>query len=203
MTSGDPRRSSASTCGSVRAAIAPSDRPRVSLDRGTPLQDQRTHLAPAPRGLSRMRNIRVSRLPPGRLGSARGKLNHARSSGPVRTSPAALCVSREVADYGQGRPLFSMCSALESGRPRLAGHSHFRAHVRGAREVVRYRETKFELGNLSRVLGVTLVDGREVVIKIRRWESRLLGCVAVQRKLARAGFPCPTSRSNMSYVPFK
>lgn len=50
-------------------------------------------------------------------------------------------------------------------------------------------ETQFEHGNLSRVLGVTLVHGREVVIKIRRWESRLLGCVAVQRQLARVGYP--------------
>lgn len=52
-------------------------------------------------------------------------------------------------------------------------------------------ETQFELGNLSRVLGVTLADDREVVIKIRSWENRLLGCIAVQRQLARAGYPCP------------
>jgi hypothetical protein len=61
-------------------------------------------------------------------------------------------------------------------------------------------ETQFERGNLSRVLGVTLVDGREVVIKIRRWESRLLGCVAVQRELARAGYPCPAPLSAVDRV---
>ena len=61
-------------------------------------------------------------------------------------------------------------------------------------------ETQFELGNLSRVLGVTLVDGREVVIKIRRLESRLLGCVAVQRQLARAGYPCPAPISAVEQI---
>jgi hypothetical protein len=61
-------------------------------------------------------------------------------------------------------------------------------------------ETQFELGNLSRVLGVTLVDGREVVIKIRRWESRLRGCVEVQRRLARAGYPCPAPISAVDRI---
>lgn len=61
-------------------------------------------------------------------------------------------------------------------------------------------ETRFELGNLSRVLGVTLADGREVVIKIRRWERRLLGCVAVQRRLARAGYPCPAPLSAVDQI---
>jgi len=63
-------------------------------------------------------------------------------------------------------------------------------------------ETQFEFGNLSRVLGVTLLDGREVVIKIRRWESRLLGCVAVQRQLARAGYgyPCPAPISAVDQI---
>ena len=61
-------------------------------------------------------------------------------------------------------------------------------------------ETQFELGNLSRVLGVTLADGREVVIKIRRWESRLRACVAVQRELARAGYPCPAPVSAVDQI---
>jgi hypothetical protein len=38
---------------------------------------------------------------------------------------------------------------------------------------------------------VTLADGRQVVIKVRPWQERLRGCVAAQRHLARAGYPCP------------
>jgi Phosphotransferase enzyme family len=52
-------------------------------------------------------------------------------------------------------------------------------------------ETLFTRGNLSKVLGLRLVDGREVVVKIRPAEARLAGCTAVQRHLWHAGFPCP------------
>jgi hypothetical protein len=60
--------------------------------------------------------------------------------------------------------------------------------------------TLFERGNLSRVLGVRLADGREVVIKIRPWQDRLLGCVAVQRHLASSGYPCPMPIGNLDRV---
>lgn len=52
-------------------------------------------------------------------------------------------------------------------------------------------EIEFESGNLSRVVGATLLDQRKIVIKIRPWQNRLHGCVAVQRHLAMAGYPCP------------
>jgi Ser/Thr protein kinase RdoA (MazF antagonist) len=49
----------------------------------------------------------------------------------------------------------------------------------------------FRAGNLSAVLGAELADGRSLVIKVRPAEPRIAGCVAVQRHLARSGFPCP------------
>lgn len=52
-------------------------------------------------------------------------------------------------------------------------------------------ETLFSAGNLSKVVGLRLRDGRAVVVKVRPAEPRLVGCVAVQRHLWRAGFPCP------------
>jgi hypothetical protein len=52
-------------------------------------------------------------------------------------------------------------------------------------------EALFAKGNLSRVTGLRLVDGREVVVKIRPAEARQAGCTAVQRHLYRVGFPCP------------
>ncbi|HET8529263.1 MAG TPA: phosphotransferase [Gaiellaceae bacterium] len=61
-------------------------------------------------------------------------------------------------------------------------------------------ETLFERGNLSRVLGVMLEDGREVVIKLRPWQDRLRGCIAVQRHLVRAGYPCPAPVAGLDHV---
>ena len=52
-------------------------------------------------------------------------------------------------------------------------------------------ETLFSAGNLSRVFGLRLRDGRTVVVKVRRAEPRLVGCWEVQRYLWKAGFPCP------------
>ena len=49
----------------------------------------------------------------------------------------------------------------------------------------------FRSGNLSTVLGVELDDGQLVVVKARPPDPRIAGCVAVQRHLARVGFPCP------------
>jgi hypothetical protein len=49
----------------------------------------------------------------------------------------------------------------------------------------------FRFGHLSQVVAAELADGRRVVIKARPSGPRLAGCAAVQRHLARAGFPCP------------
>ncbi|MBO0812472.1 MAG: phosphotransferase [Microlunatus sp.] len=49
----------------------------------------------------------------------------------------------------------------------------------------------FRSGQLSVVIGVRLADGREIVVKIRPPSPRLAACVAVQRHLFEAGFPCP------------
>jgi hypothetical protein len=52
-------------------------------------------------------------------------------------------------------------------------------------------EVLFTAGHLSRVVGVRLRDGREVVVKVRPAAARLAGCTYVQRALWEAGFPCP------------
>jgi Ser/Thr protein kinase RdoA (MazF antagonist) len=49
----------------------------------------------------------------------------------------------------------------------------------------------FRRRHLSQVVGVELTDGRQLVVKTRRFEERLAGCVAVQAALAQTGFPCP------------
>jgi hypothetical protein len=49
----------------------------------------------------------------------------------------------------------------------------------------------FEVSQLSRVLALRLVDGREVVIKARPWEDRVLACSIVEQSLADQGFPAP------------
>ena len=49
----------------------------------------------------------------------------------------------------------------------------------------------FASDKISAVIGLRLADGREVVVKSRQPRERLAGCVAVQRHLWSAGFPCP------------
>lgn len=49
----------------------------------------------------------------------------------------------------------------------------------------------FERGHLSRVVGLELSDGSQIVVKIRPAAARIAGCIAVQRHLFAAGFPCP------------
>jgi hypothetical protein len=46
-------------------------------------------------------------------------------------------------------------------------------------------------GYLSTVLGVRLLSGRSVVVKVRRYADRLEGCTEVHRRLWERGFPCP------------
>jgi hypothetical protein len=49
----------------------------------------------------------------------------------------------------------------------------------------------FRTGYLSAVVGLRLLDGREVVVKVRAPAQRLLGCFEVQRRLFESGFRCP------------
>ncbi len=50
---------------------------------------------------------------------------------------------------------------------------------------------RWESGHLSRVVGLRLDDGRNVVLKIRPASARVRACTAVQADLAANGFPCP------------
>ena len=58
----------------------------------------------------------------------------------------------------------------------------------------------FESGYLSRVVGLRLADGREVVVKVRHGAPRLTACVAAHRRLYARGFPCPEPLSDA--MPF-
>jgi hypothetical protein len=49
----------------------------------------------------------------------------------------------------------------------------------------------FRAGQLSEVIGLRLVDNREVVVKVRPNSPRVAGCVEVQRRMFLAGYPCP------------
>ncbi len=53
------------------------------------------------------------------------------------------------------------------------------------------RRVLFRAGNLSQVIAVELADGRQLVVKVRPFDERIAGCVAVQAALAATGFPCP------------
>ena len=61
-------------------------------------------------------------------------------------------------------------------------------------------EEIFRAGYLSTVLGLRLVDGREVVVKVRPDSPRIAACVEVQRRMFQAGYPCP--RPLTGAVPF-
>jgi hypothetical protein len=52
-------------------------------------------------------------------------------------------------------------------------------------------ERVFTAGHLSAVYGLRLVDGREVVLKVRGGGARLGSCMRVQRRMWEAGFCCP------------
>lgn len=49
----------------------------------------------------------------------------------------------------------------------------------------------FGAGYLSQVIGLQLTDGRDVVVKVRAWQERLIGCGQVQHSLSVDGFPAP------------
>ena len=52
-------------------------------------------------------------------------------------------------------------------------------------------EVIFATGHLSEVIGLRLADDREVVVKVRPNNTRIGGCVEVQRHLWESGYPCP------------
>lgn len=52
------------------------------------------------------------------------------------------------------------------------------------------RSRFFEVAHLSVVIGVELMDGRQVVIKVRDPSERLAACAEVQSLLHTSGFPC-------------
>src|SRR5215213_3584303 len=45
----------------------------------------------------------------------------------------------------------------------------------------------FETGYLSQVIGLRLIDGRDIVVKVRAWQERLTGCGQVQHSLSGLG----------------
>jgi len=49
----------------------------------------------------------------------------------------------------------------------------------------------FRSGQLSAVIGLRLVDKREVVVKVRPASPRIAACVEVQRRVFESGYPCP------------
>jgi hypothetical protein len=53
------------------------------------------------------------------------------------------------------------------------------------------RNELFRTGNLTRVVGVQLADGREVVVRVRSAAPRVAACTEVQRRLFDSGYPCP------------
>ncbi len=53
------------------------------------------------------------------------------------------------------------------------------------------RQVLFEAGHLSQVIGLLLTDGRDVVVKVRAWQERLIGCGQVQNSLSLSGYPAP------------
>jgi Phosphotransferase enzyme family len=49
----------------------------------------------------------------------------------------------------------------------------------------------FRYGHLSAVIGIRLISGSHVVVKVRRASDRLMACAATHRVLFERGFPCP------------
>jgi hypothetical protein len=49
----------------------------------------------------------------------------------------------------------------------------------------------FRTGNLTRVIGTRLADGRKFVVRVRPAAPRIAACTAVQQRLFDADYPCP------------
>src|ERR1700722_4384532 len=52
-------------------------------------------------------------------------------------------------------------------------------------------EELFRYGHLSAVIGIRLISGPQVVVKVRRASDRLIACASAHRVLFERGFPCP------------
>jgi hypothetical protein len=52
-------------------------------------------------------------------------------------------------------------------------------------------EDLFHYGHLSTVIGIRLISGPQVVVRIRRTSGRLVACAAAHQSLFEQGFPCP------------
>jgi phosphotransferase family enzyme len=52
-------------------------------------------------------------------------------------------------------------------------------------------EELFRYGHLSVVIGIRLISGPQVVVKVRRASDRLVACASAHRVLFERGFPCP------------
>jgi len=65
---------------------------------------------------------------------------------------------------------------------------------------VAFDRVLFRRQHLSQVVAVELADGRQVAVKVRPFEERLAGCLAVQMALGRAGFPCPAPLAGLARI---
>jgi hypothetical protein len=72
--------------------------------------------------------------------------------------------------------------------PARAAIAHWCEQHLGARPV---DGPLFERTHLSHVVGLALDNGRNVVIKVRPWQPRIVACTRTQKRLFRAGFRCP------------
>src|ERR1700722_5911136 len=52
-------------------------------------------------------------------------------------------------------------------------------------------EELFRYGHLSAVIGIRLISGSQVVVKVRRTSDRLVACADAHHALFERGFPCP------------
>jgi hypothetical protein len=62
------------------------------------------------------------------------------------------------------------------------------------------RTVLFETGYLSQVVGLVLDDERRVVVKVRPWADRLIGCGEVHAALFRTGYPCPQPLTGPQHI---
>lgn len=59
----------------------------------------------------------------------------------------------------------------------------------------------FRQGHLACVIGTRLADGREVVVRVRPAAPRIDACTQVQRRLFKAGYPCPRPLADPAPFP--
>ena len=63
-------------------------------------------------------------------------------------------------------------------------------------------EVLFEAGYLSQVIGLRLATGGEVVVKVRAWQDRLVGCGQVQQACGWPGsLPPAVGATSTAWAP--